>query len=108
MSGTSCIDKTWLEEHQEFLVASRQALLRQQEDRAHPYPPGSGPAGQNCGTCAKLRESSGFRRKYFKCSVMKRFWTRGSGTDIRKKDPACLTWEPRVDKFEVLNVANRR
>jgi hypothetical protein len=25
---------------------------------------------------------------------MKRFWTRGPGTDIRKKDPACLAWEP--------------
>jgi hypothetical protein len=39
---------------------------------------------------------------------MKRFWTRGPATDIRKKDAACLAWEPRVEKFEVLDVANRR
>src|SRR5262245_39254768 len=102
MSET-CIDQAWLDAHPGFLVASKAGQLK--GDRAHPYQPGSGPARQSCGTCEKLRESSGYRRKYFKCSVMRAHWTRGPGSDIRKKD---LAWEPKLDKFEVLDVVNRR
>ena len=104
MSET-CIDKAWLDAHPEFLVAAKAELLK--GDRAHPYQLGSGPAGQSCGTCEKLRESSGYRRKYFKCSVMRAHWTRGPGSDIRKKDLACLAWEPKLDKLQVLEVVNR-
>jgi hypothetical protein len=31
-----------------------------------------------------------------------------AGTDIREKHSACLAWEPKVEVFEVLNVASRR
>jgi hypothetical protein len=103
MSKT-CIDQAWLDAHPAFLIAGKTGLLK--GDRAHSYKPGTGPAGESCGTCEKLREHH-YSRTYFKCAVMKRFWTRGPGTDIRKKDSACLAWEPRVDKFEVLNVVNR-
>ncbi len=52
--------------------------------------PGSGPAGETCRSCArKVRVSSGVRA-YWKCSLLKP--TKGPGTDIRLKSPACAYW----------------
>ena len=102
----TCIDQTWLEAHPDVLAFAAQEKLRHPLDRAHPYPPGSGPPGQTCGTCAKLcvKECS---RKYFKCHVLMKFWSCGPATDIRKKDLACMAWEPRIDKLEVISTAGR-
>jgi hypothetical protein len=36
-----------------------------------------------------------------------KFWSCGPATDIRKKDPACLCWEPRIDKIELVSTAGR-
>lgn len=102
---TSCIAKEWLEAHPEFSLG-RVRIRAKRPDMAHPYPPGTGPEGQSCGTCAKLREVR-YSKKYFKCSVQYKHWTDGPGTDIRKKDPACLSWEPRIDKVEVMGIRGR-
>ncbi len=101
----SCIDKEWLEAHPGF-TARAEARKAPRPDRAHPYPPGSGPRGQSCGTCAKLMERR-FSKTYFKCHVLMKTWTGGAGTDIRKKDPACLAWEPRIEKIELFGVRGR-
>lgn len=101
---STCIDQAWLEEHPEFRNAEP---VKHPRDRAHPYPPGSGPPGQSCGTCAKLCERV-FRKTYFKCHVLKRFWSAGPATDVRKKDPACMAWEPRIDKVEPISTRQRR
>jgi hypothetical protein len=104
---TTCIDRAWLERHPEFLAAvGFGAKVQHPIDRAHPYPPGSGPPGQSCGTCAKLCSRT-FKKTYFKCHVLMRFWTAGRGTDIRKKDPACMSWEPRIDKVEPISTLTR-
>jgi hypothetical protein len=100
----TCIDKDWLEAHPDFLI--QVPKVKHPTDRAHPYPPGSGPPGQTCGTCAKLCERR-FSKTYFKCHVLMKFWTAGPGTDIRKKDPACLCWEPRIDKVELVSTLTR-
>jgi hypothetical protein len=100
---TTCIDKTWLDAHPEFLL---QEPVKHPLDRAHPYPPGSGPPGQSCGTCAKLRART-FNRTYFKCNVLKKFWSAGRATDVRKKDPACICWEPWIDKVEPISTTQR-
>lgn len=57
-------------------------------------PPGSGPVGETCGSCAHcmLRQ---FSKKYFKCGLLRHAWTRGPGTDIRKKSPACSMWQAK-------------
>ena len=55
-------------------------------------PPGHGPAGETCGTCAHSRCSvipSG--RRFWKCNLRRP--TGGPGTDIRLKSPACRRWE---------------
>ncbi len=57
--------------------------------------PGSGPAGETCGSCihAKgIKIRSG--RVFYKCEIIKHRWTSGPGTDIRLKSPACEMWEP--------------
>jgi hypothetical protein len=105
MSET-CIDQAWLDAHPELLVAGKAGLLK--GDRSHPYKPGTGPPRESCASCEKLCVSPGYRKRYFKCAAMRAHWTRGPATDIRKKDLACLAWEPRVEKFEVLDVVNRR
>jgi hypothetical protein len=38
---------------------------------------------------------------------MQKTWSHGPATDIRLKDKACLAWEPRIDKVEPINVAQR-
>lgn len=48
---------------------------------------GPGPADQTCGDCAFLKANG----RYFKCG--KQVSTRGPGTDIRKKDPACRLFQ---------------
>jgi hypothetical protein len=101
----SIIEQAWLDLHAAALAEQGKAG-RSKLDRAHPYPVGTGPAGQTCGTCAKLCEIQ-YSKKYFKCRVIMAAWTHGPGTDIRKKDPACKCWEPRIDKVEILNVRNR-
>ena len=103
---TTCIDRAWLEWHPEVLALVSSLKVKHPVDRAHPYPPGSGPPGQTCGTCAKLCARR-YARTYYKCHVLMRYWTGGRGTDVRKKDAACLSWEPREDKVEVVSTLCR-
>ena len=65
-------------------------------DRAHAAPPGTGPAGETCGTCRCLsvgRWPSG--HSYRQCGLMFRTWTRGPGTMLRAKDRACKAWRAK-------------
>jgi len=62
---------------------------------------GTGPAGQTCGTCSKLCRVHYHDKTYRKCHVLMKHWSHGGATDIRCKDPACKSWEPRVEKVEV-------
>jgi hypothetical protein len=39
---------------------------------------------------------------------MAKQWTGGPGTDIRLKDPACKSWEARVDKIDIVTTWTRR
>ena len=53
--------------------------------------PGTGPAGESCGTCRHMATNS----KWCKCELMRPRWTRGYGTDVLKKSPACSRWEAK-------------
>jgi hypothetical protein len=57
--------------------------------------PGSGPAGEKCRTCAHARKGNidTAAGGFWKCALVKP--TRGPGTDIRLKSPACAYWKPR-------------
>lgn len=51
------------------------------------------PAGQTCGTCAHCAVRT-YSVAHYKCALMRPQWTKGPGTDLRKKWPACEAWEP--------------
>lgn len=55
-------------------------------------PPGSGPKGETCGSCACLVANVRTRR-HWKCGQIQ--WTFGAGTDIRRRSPACELWVVR-------------
>lgn len=70
------------------------ASFKAKKKGLHAMPPGTGPEGETCGSCANL-----YRRQmanvYLKCSLTREHWTGGSGTDVRARDPACSKWKRR-------------
>lgn len=61
--------------------------------KGYAAPPGSGPAGETCKTCAHYRRVGGHAKHYRKCYLVERRWTNGPGTDILARSPACHYWE---------------
>jgi hypothetical protein len=61
----------------------------------HAWRPGTGPAGETCGSCAHkvTKHTGGWNKSFVKCGLMEKQWTHGAGTDIRAHDPACKFWE---------------
>lgn len=74
----------------------RKLKRRGPEPRGHAAVPGTGPAGETCGTCRNLFRKE-MSKTYIKCSLMRSYWTGGRATDIRAKDKACGRWEPCHD-----------
>ena len=66
---------------------------RERERYGHAAPPGTGPAGESCGTCAHYCLRTIGSRMYSKCGVIPSRQTHGKNTDIFKNDPACAVWE---------------
>ena len=54
--------------------------------------PGSGPAGETCRTCRHYTHRT-LAKRYRKCGLMAHAWTRGPGSDILARSPACNRWE---------------
>lgn len=71
-----------------FGLPLRDQVVRRR-DLAHAAPPGSGPAGETCGSCGRMRVSR-LARCYFKCGLVRS--SCGPATDIRKRDSACRFW----------------
>jgi hypothetical protein len=92
----SAVDQAWLEAHPAALTKSRGSKFR-----GYAAPPGTGPAGESCKTCAHYthgHNSEGRGRKWPKCGLMRQLWTHGPGTDIRAGSPACRKWEAKGDE----------
>lgn len=77
----------------EFALTPAERRRLKSKKHGHAAPPGTGPAGETCRTCAHLHREQ-LAKTYLKCSLMRRFWTGGYGTDIRASDPACKAWQP--------------
>lgn len=64
--------------------------------RGHAARPGTGPKGETCGGCAhRVLWQSDSGKKFSKCGLCRGNWTRGRGSDITKKDAACVAWQPK-------------
>lgn len=60
--------------------------------------PGSGPAGETCKTCCHAWRANHGNGHFWKCELVKP--TRGPGTDIRLKSPACSMWKRKSKNEE--------
>jgi hypothetical protein len=60
----------------------------------HIMPPGTGPAGETCGSCKHLFRNR-MAKTYLKCSLNRDRWTGGGKTDVRARDDACKAWEAK-------------
>jgi len=74
-----------------LMVLPEQAL-RAVKRRGHMGRPGDGPKGETCGSCEHRVRVDGGNKAFSKCNLNRANWTRGSASDIRKKDPACQFW----------------
>lgn len=56
--------------------------------------PGTGPADETCGSCGHcvFRQTRPSRQRYYKCELMKARWTKGRGSDVAFRSPACSRW----------------
>lgn len=79
--------------------AERRRLLNPKpktQARGYAAPPGTGPAGETCGSCRYNAVQSGTSGTYHKCRLMEATWTRSAATDIRVRSPACAKWEGKA------------
>jgi hypothetical protein len=60
-------------------------------------PPGGGPLGQTCRSCAHKRSMTNTgAKRWIKCALREATWTHGEATDIRASSPACVRWMQRT------------
>lgn len=65
------------------------------QPKGYAAPPGTGPAGETCGSC-RHRTGKGTGQKTFPgCALTRACWTSGRGTDILVRAPACRKWEAK-------------
>ena len=78
----------------EVTVEEARRIMRRKATAPKGYaaPPGTGPAGETCGSCRRLYRNR-LAKTYLKCELMKSHWTGGAGTDILARSPACKRWE---------------
>lgn len=55
--------------------------------------PGTGPAGETCGSCKHIVRTRNGGKVFPKCSLNRACWTHGAATDIRVRWAACRKWE---------------
>ena len=58
---------------------------------ATPAPPGTGPAGEVCGSCDSFWSATGVATK---CVLAASSWTMTPETDVGRNTPACSRWSP--------------
>jgi hypothetical protein len=75
-----------------ILPASALTARRLSRKKGHAMPPGTGPAGETCGSCRHLYRND-MSKTYLKCELMRAIWTGSYGTDVRARDAACKRWE---------------
>jgi len=82
----------------EIALSTGQKRRKYDRPRGYAAVPGTGPIGQTCGTCRFLHRNAEYSNTHFKCRLLYKQWTKGPGTDIVKKSPACSKWLPASQK----------
>lgn len=58
------------------------------QPRGYAEPPGTGPAGETCGSCKHISRDRGWA----KCEEARHKWTGGRASDVLVRAPACRRW----------------
>lgn len=74
------------------VVTAQQRGKNYVQPRGYYYHPGTGPAGETCGSCAYL-DHVRMANSYPKCGLNRARWTGGRGSDVLIKSPACKYWK---------------
>lgn len=70
----------------------RRAKRKDPEPAGYAWPPGTGPAGETCGSCRHLYRNRQ-AKTYLKCELVRAKWTGGRKTDVLARSLACAKWE---------------
>lgn len=54
--------------------------------------------GKTCKDCKNAVRRDGGTKYFYKCFLMKKFWTCGTATDIRLRDAACAFFEEEKEE----------
>ncbi|UYW28221.1 hypothetical protein OKC48_06790 [Methylorubrum extorquens] len=73
------------------LFGAPPAKPRGTQAAGYAWTPGTGPAGETCGSCASLAKVR-LASTYNKCAFVRAAWTGGKATDVLLRSPACLKW----------------
>lgn len=78
----------------EVTIEEARALKKRREPTPNGYAwaPGTGPAGETCGSCVSLHRNE-LAKTYLKCERNRAKWTGGRKSDILARSPACKFWE---------------
>lgn len=71
--------------------AERRRLKGGPQAKGYAAMPGTGPAGETCGSCGHLVRKH-LAKVYRKCGLMHAHWTGGKGTDVLATAPSCRNW----------------
>lgn len=64
------------------------------EPRGYAFSPGTGPAGETCGTC-RFYCSMNRGKRFAKCEKARSSWTHSRRTDVLSRAAACKFWEKK-------------
>lgn len=78
------------------LPASALKHPRRSKKHGHAAVPGTGPAGESCGSCNNMVRKE-MSKTYLKCGLMAAYWTGGYGSEVRSHDRACRRWEAKTE-----------
>lgn len=70
--------------------------VRSPKAAGYAAPPGTGPEGQTCGTCAHCHVRSARRtprRRFYKCGLRIATWNTDRSSDVLVSSPACRLFE---------------
>jgi hypothetical protein len=81
--------------------AERHQMFKPGVARKNGYyaPPGTGPAGETCGSYLHVVVRQ-FANRFYKCGRNRARWTGGKGTDVLFRSPACKGWESENGRYE--------
>lgn len=84
-------------ERRPHLSAQQTQTMRRTIQMAQGYHPFGGrlreTRGETCATCSHCVRNETYNKTFYKCDLTT--WTKGPGSDLRKKWPACERWEAK-------------